>query len=195
MKTQLFMSDKDESFYFIDETVNLSQSKDDTSQLEQRRNAALNLHRLILSSTTVATLCVSVASNDFLNQEKIRVLGSPYYTFDSSVNSVMRNDVQLIDRFYDCLNIESINRFLNANASLVPDLVKCQIEISKKFGNVFPTMELVVDSEFPDWETIFITIPIKLNFKSSYAALNLFFKEWMVNQTVNFRRKVTVRLQ
>lgn len=195
MNKPIFASEGDESLCLIDRTVNTFGATNESTWMLFRHNSTFNIHKFILSSTTIATLCVSVSNNDLLNRDKFDLLESPYYTFDTSVNSLMRHNIQLIRNLYDCLNISSINLFLNAYDHLIPDLIKCQGELSRRFGNIILTMELVVDSELAEWKTIFITVPVVSNFESSYLTLNSFFKEWLINQTIQFRQKVTIRLQ
>jgi hypothetical protein len=77
---------------------------------------------------------------------------------------------------------------------LSSDLVALYPEIIARFGKVKPKIELTKDAEFPQWETLYITIPTKEKFETAQEKLNDLIQKWVYNQSSEFKKAITLSI-
>ncbi|MFA6090002.1 MAG: hypothetical protein WC755_09170 [Candidatus Woesearchaeota archaeon] len=101
-------------------------------------------------------------------------------------------NISSLNGLYDFSNRNEIFNFLARHQEIIPSIMECSRQISNIFGNMIPKIEIVIDSELPDWKTLFIIIPCI----DENIDLKLFdLLKWSFKQSKEFKKLVTITAQ
>ena len=103
-------------------------------------------------------------------------------------------EIQGLKSHYLIREEHEVINFIKSKNNFTILLFELHDQITKRFGQLKPIIEIVHDWELPSFITLSITIPTEEDFTIAFNKLKSLIKEWLFFQSQDFRSTITISI-